>query len=140
MKPTQIIICLILTVFFCCTVVVAEPLLIANPSVGDTSLKRSDVQLVFLGKKKKWENGDKIYVVTLKKGPLHEAFLKAHVNKTPARFLSYWKIAIVTGTGIPPKTFESEQELMGYVADKKGAVGYISSSTEPEGVKTLSIE
>ena len=103
-------------------------------------MRSNDVQLVFLGKKTKWENGDKIYVVTLKNGALHEAFLKAYVNKTPARFSSYWKIAIVTGTGIPPKTFASEQELMGYVADKKGAVGYISSSTEPEGVKMLSIE
>jgi hypothetical protein len=140
MKPFRIIIYLLLAAFLCCATAGADPLLIANPSVGDTSLKSSDVQLVFLGKKKKWENGDKIYVVTLKKGPLHEAFLKTHVNKTPSRFSSYWKIATVTGTGIPPKTFASEQELMTYVAGKKGAVGYISSSTIPDGVKTLSIE
>ena len=140
MKTTTIIIHATLILLFFCNSTLAGPLLIVNASVEETVLGQDEVQLIFLGKKKKWTNGGKIHVVTLKQGPLHEAFLKTYVKKTPAKFSSYWKIATVTGTGMPPKSFGSEEALMTYVAGKEGAVGYVSSNTPVEGVQLISIK
>jgi len=140
MKMTTNIAQATLILLFSCTSTLAGPLLIVNTSVEETVLGQDEVQLIFLGKKKKWSNGNKIHVVTLKQGPVHEAFLKTVVKKTPAKFSSYWKIATVTGTGIPPKSFDSEEALVKYVAGKEGAVGYVSSNTPVEGVQLIPIK
>ncbi len=123
-----------------CSTASADSVLIVNNSVRETTISKEDVKLVFLGKKKKWVNGDRIRVSALKRGPIHEAFLNEYVDKTPSKFSSFWKIAIVSGTALPPKFFESEDEIVDYVKKESGAVGYISSDTPHEGVKALPIQ
>lgn len=123
-----------------CSAAAAESVLIVNNSVQNTSITKEDVKLVFLGKKKKWDNGDRIRLGALKSGEANEAFLDEYVDKTPSKFASFWKIAIVSGTALPPKFFETEAELVEYVKDESGAVGYISSETPHEGVKELAVQ
>lgn len=119
---------------------IAEGILIANKTVTQRSISRADVELVFLGKKKKWENGNMIRLAALRQGAVNESFLREYVNKTPSSYASFWKIAVVSGTGHPPKFFRKEEDLVNYVANKEGAIGYISSATPHEEVKILSIE
>lgn len=115
---------------------------IANNSVAESSVTKQDLKMIFLGKKKSWDSGKKIKPVTLKDGASHEAFVSTYVEKTAASFSSFWKHAILSGTGIPPKSFSSEGDLLKYVAGKEGAVGYISSDTpySDSDVKVLSIK
>lgn len=126
--------------FILCSSVYADSLLIVNNSVAQTSISKDQVQLIFLGKMKKWENGEKIRVGTLKDGAVHESFLNEYVDKTPSKYSSYWKIKIVSGTGIPPKMFDTEEKMVEFIAENKGAVGYISADTPHENVKTLMIK
>ena len=109
----------------------AGSVLIANTSVKETSLSKADITLIFLGKKTKWTDGQKIHVAVLKKGKTHETFLDFYINKTPAKYSTFWKIAIISGTGFPPKFFQKEADLISYVAKIKGAIGYISPETDP---------
>lgn len=120
----------------------ADLLVIANNSVSESSVSKQDLKMIFLGKKKSWEGGQKIKPVTLKDGESHDAFVNTYVEKTPASFSSFWKHAILSGTGIPPKSFTSEDDLVKYVAGKDGAVGYISSDTPyaESAVKILEIK
>ena len=109
----------------------AGSVLIANASVKETRVSKEDITLIFLGKKTKWMDGQKIHVAVLKTGNTHEAFLDRYVNKTPAKYSTFWKIAIISGTGFPPKFFQKEADLVSYVAEIKGAIGYISAETDP---------
>lgn len=120
----------------------AEILIIANKSVTESSVSKLDVQMIFLGKKKSWDSGDKINPVMLKSGETHEKFVNTYVQKTVESFASFWKHAILSGTGVPPKSFSSEEDLVKYVAGKENAVGYISSGTpyQDSGVKMLEIK
>lgn len=118
----------------------AESLLIVNKSVEETTLSKEDVNLIFLGKKTKWANGQKINVAVLKQGKTHESFLNIYMNKTPSKYASFWKIAIVSGTGFPPKFFQNESDLVKYVAEKQGAIGYISPGAEPGDTKKIKVE
>lgn len=118
----------------------AEVLLIGNNSISETSVSKSEVKRIFLGKMKKWNDGSKIRPVTLKRGAIHEEFMKDFVNKTASAFSSFWKRAIVSGTGIPPKSFVSEEEVVNYVSSKPGTLGYISPDTPHEGVKVISVQ
>ncbi len=119
---------------------IADVLLIGNNSITEKSLAKKDIQRIFLGKMKRWSNGDRIYPVTLRRGPVRKDFLENYVNNTASAFLSYWRREIVAGTGIPPKSFGTEAEVVEYVSTKKGSIGYISTSTAHEGVKIISID
>ncbi len=130
----------LISLIFLNSMAAAEGLLIVNNSVAQTSISKEDVELVFLGKKKQWDNGDTIRLAALRKGTVNESFLREYVNKAPSSYMSFWKIAVVSGTGHPPKFFKDEADLVDYVAEKEGAIGYISSTTPREGVKTLSIK
>lgn len=115
-------------------------LLIANRSVTEASISKKDVKLIFLGKKIKWNNGMKIHKARLLHGPTHEQFLKEYIQKSVYSYASFWKLAIVTGSAIPPKSFKSEKDLIKYIAEKEGSVGYISTKTPHEGVVVLPVE
>ena len=95
--------------------------------------------MIFLGKIQKWQDGKKINIAALKKGDIHEAFLNEYVEKSPDKFSSFWKIATVSGTGYPPKFFDSEADLVKYVTEKEGCIGYIAAETPHDGVTVVTI-
>ena len=113
---------------------------VGNLDIADSSVTSSDLENIFLGKKTSLPSGQKVKVVTLKNGETHDTFLSSYVNKSASQFSAFWKRKIVDGTGIPPKSFESETDLIEYVKSNSGTIGYISSDTTASGVKTLSIE
>ena len=138
------------TVMFLCMIVIslcvstqaagAELMVIANSDVAASEVDRVILQAIFLGKKTQWEDGGGIVPVNLKKGPTYQEFLKVIVKRTPAQYRSFWRRAIFTGTGSPPKSFAVEEKIVEFVRASPGAVGYIDTSTPHEGVKVLSIQ
>jgi len=118
----------------------SDMIVVANSDVVESELDRMTLQAIFLGKKTQWEDGEAIVPVNLRGGPTHQEFLKVIVRRTPAQYRTFWKRAIFTGTGMPPKSFATEEEVVGFVRASRGAVGYIDSATPHEGIKVLSIQ
>jgi hypothetical protein len=67
----------------------------------------------------------------------HEVFLKNHVGESPEEFRTQWRKEIFTGQGSMPKAFDSESDLIEYVAATPGAVGYVSRVSSQDRVKSL---
>ena len=111
--------------------------LIAHPDVPDATCSEKNVQRIFLGKKTRWTGGVRIVPVMLRDGETHEAFVDGLLDRSVAKFEIYWKQAVFTGKGIPPRAFDDEGELMAYVAHTPGAVGYVSRGATLRGVKEL---
>ncbi len=118
----------------------SESIMIVNESVSVDELTRSDAAKIFLGKKKSWDNGHKIIAVTLKKGSTHNEFIKKIVKKNSSQFAIYWKRMVFTGRGQALKTFDSEQDLVSFIAQNPGSTGYISKDTPHPGVKQVAIK
>jgi len=112
---------------------------IANINVADTSLTQTEIQNIYLGKKDKWNDNQKINFTALSGGPCHETFLKQHVGRSDFQFQNYWKKQIFTGQGQPPKSFASDAELIDYVSRTSGAIGYSCTQPDTGKVKTLTI-
>ena len=117
-----------------------DVLVIANSSVEVDSVSSKFLKKVYLGKSKKWEDGEKLVPVSLKKGEVHTNFIKEVVKKSISQFNTYWKKKIFTGKGTPPKSFDTEAELVKYIKNTPGSLGYISSTTPHDGVKVLNIK
>ncbi len=118
----------------------AECVLIVNTSVPEVSLKKNDIKQIYLGKKKKWSNGQWVHPVVLRKGNVRNEFLNKYVEKTASNYYSFWRKKIVSGTGIPPKSFQFDSGVIEFVSQKKGAIGYISSKDIIEGVRIIHVE
>lgn len=103
-------------------------------------INKQDLKQVALGKKSEWKDGSKIFFVMREGQGVHEQFVKEILHKNTSQYANYWKMALFTGTGTPPKTVKSDEEVKNIVAGRKDAIGYISPSAFDSTVKKLGVE
>ena len=114
--------------------------IIANSSVQESSIDAGSIQKIFLGKKSTWSDGSKVIPVMLQSGATREAFLKDFVQKSESDFKTFWMQNIFAGKGTPPKNFNTEAELVKFVQDTPGAVGFVAAGTATGNTKTLAVK
>jgi ABC-type phosphate transport system substrate-binding protein len=114
--------------------------IIVNPELEITEIDKELLKNIFLGKKSKFDNGEKVEPVMLKSEKLYSEFVKTVTGKSEKQFDTYWKKKIFTGKGKPPRTFENEQDIINYVKENKDAIGFISASSEGEGFKVITLK
>ncbi|MBW1898141.1 MAG: hypothetical protein JRI61_03685, partial [Deltaproteobacteria bacterium] len=103
----------------------AEVLIIANKNVSEDSISKEGVKKIFLGKTVKWDDKSSISFVVLK-SDVHKAFLKEYIKRSSSQYTNHFKMMVFTGKGRKPRAFDTEKDLIRYVAATEGAVGYIS--------------
>jgi ABC-type phosphate transport system substrate-binding protein len=113
--------------------------IIVNSSVSAVSISADDIKSIYLQEKNSLGSSS-VEPVLLKSGPTHEAFLKRFVSKTNSTLLTFYRSLTFTGKGSMPQAFNSDAEVIAYIAKTKGAIGYISDSSRAEGVKTLEVK
>lgn len=118
----------------------AEEIAIAKADNPTADVSKKNLKKMLLGKAKKWKNGDKVIIATLSGGAVHDTFIKKYAGKTSKQFTNYWRKMVFSGKGKMPKSFESEEDLVAFVAETDGAVGYIDSATAQDGVKAIAIK
>jgi len=118
----------------------ADVKIIANESVGATSISADELKGVFLATKTSLSDGSHVVPVLEKGGPAHEAFLKEYLGKTDSALETYYRSLVFTGKASMPKTLGADAEVVAYVAKTKGAIGYVSPDAAAEGVKTLEMK
>ncbi len=119
----------------------SEILFIANKNVADEAFAKTDIKNIFLGKKAKWKDRSDIQVAILKDdNEIHNLFLKTYIKKTRSQFRWYWRTILFSGKGLLPKIFQTTEEMIDYVAQTDGAIGYIDDKTNYDNVKILKIK
>jgi ABC-type phosphate transport system substrate-binding protein len=114
-----------------------DVVLVANKGVRIKEITDADLRGIFMGTRTRFSDGSHAVPVTLKGGPVHEVFLRNHVGENPEEFRSQWRKVVFTGQGAMPKAFDSESDLIDYVAATPGAIGYVSRLPPQDLVKLL---
>ncbi|MBU0992348.1 MAG: substrate-binding domain-containing protein [Proteobacteria bacterium] len=140
MKNMSVFIVFVFLILGVAETVFADVLIIANKDVPDTTLSSDDVKKIFLGKNVQWSNNAHIIIVISKNEDIHKDFLKRYVKRTASQYKAYWRNMLFTGNGIEPRSFDSEEKLMEYVANTPGVVSYIDSGTVPVNVNTITVK
>ena len=122
------------------TPALAGEILIVNTGNGVAKVSKKTLKKMLLGKGKKWKGGEKVVLGTLTGGTIHEKFIKKYAGKTAKQFTNYWRKMVFSGKGKMPKSFESEDDLIAFVAENDGALGYIDSATAHDPVKEMPID
>lgn len=139
MKKITFISMALVAFVLCSAQVFSDVIVIANPSVTEDSLSARDVRDVFLGSRARLRSGA-VTPVLQREGAAHEAFLSAYIGRTPVQFQTHWRNIVFTGRGRALASFDSETDLVEYVQETSGAIGYISASTPHDGVKVIAVE
>jgi ABC-type phosphate transport system substrate-binding protein len=118
----------------------ADIKVIANSSVGATSVSSDELKGVFLATKSSLSDGSHVEPVLLKSGAVHEAFLKDYVGKSDSALETYYRSLVFTGKGSMPKAFATDAEVVAFVEKTKGAIGYVGAGTSTGGAKVLDVK
>jgi len=112
---------------------------IANSRVSTNTISAQELKGIFLEERNSLGDGTHVEPVLQKNGAAHQAFLRQVLGRNDDTLQTYYRTLVFTGRGSMPKALGSDAEVMAYVAQTKGAIGYVSAETTPEGVKVLAI-
>ncbi len=116
----------------------ADVAIVANKSITSNSVTIKQAKKIFLGKTKSMPGGGVVKLADLPTGnPVRKELYRTIVKKKESQLKAYWAKKSFTGKGFPPKLFDSEDELMEWVAQTKGAIGYVSIGAVNDSVKVL---
>ena len=117
----------------------ADLKIVANPSVKADSISASELRSVFLAERDSINDGSHVEPVFQRSGAAHETFLRDFLRESNESLQSRYGALVFTGKVAMPKSFNSDTEVVAYVAKTRGAIGYVSVSASSEGVKVLEI-
>lgn len=115
----------------------ADVKVIANESVKADSISADELRAIFLSARKTWKDGSTVVPVLRKEGTTHEAFVEVYLHRDVNELRTYYQGLVFTGKGSMPREFSSDAESAAFVARTKGAIGYVDSNFNAEGVKVL---
>ena len=118
----------------------AQAIVIANPSVKSADISKNDLRDVFSGDLSSLKDGSLVIPILLKAGPVTNEFLAAFIGKSDAAFRASWRSLVFSGQASMPKSLDSEAAVVEFVAQNKGAIGYIGKATPHPGVKVLTVK
>jgi len=114
---------------------------IAHPDVEESALSRSQVSSLLLKKSNRWpDSNQQAKPIDLdSSSSVREAFSQDIHRRSISNIKNYWQRQIFSGRDLPPPEAKSDAEVLRYVQDTPGAIGYVSSSASTSGVKVLRV-
>lgn len=113
----------------------ADVVVIGHAGLG--KLNTTTVERIFTGKVIEVE-GKHVTAVNLKSGALRDRFLQRYLNQDDDQYTAYWTVRRFIGKGIPPKELSSAAEVIDFVQNTPGAIGYIDDSELRPGLNVVS--
>lgn len=113
---------------------------IANPQVKGTQITRTALSQIFLKKAPRYADGVPAQPVDQSvKSPVRSAFSSRVLGQAIIEVQVYWQRKMSQGV-TPPPVRTSDEDVLAYVAQTPGAIGYVSSTVAlPETVKAIEV-
>ena len=103
-----------------------------------TTISREELSKIFLKRLRTWENGSRAEPADqVPESPVREAFSRQIHDRNVVNVEVYWKRMIFSGRSVPPPELRGDAEVVAFVRDHPGAVGYVSPGIDLVGVRRL---
>ena len=114
---------------------------VVNDANSISEITKHELSDIFLKKTSKWSDNKKIEPINLDADSnTRQAFAKSVHNKSVNAINAYWQKKIFTGKGVPPVEKRSDAEIITFVKENPGAIGYVSSNASVAGVKVVMVK
>ena len=112
-----------------------------HPSVNESVLTTSQLRRIYTMRQVHWPDGSRITVFTLPRNHvIHLRFSKERLQMFPYQLDRIWNKLTYSGLGVAPITVNTLQELLSAVRKTPGAIGYVESVKDEEGVHVVKVE
>ncbi len=113
---------------------------IVNPANPTTQLTRLKIGEMFLKKAPRWPDGHPVMPVEAStRTATRQRFTQEIFGKSTVAVSAYWQQMIFSGKGIPPPEKANDAEILAFVRDTPGAIGYVGSGADLSGVKIVTV-
>jgi len=116
--------------------------ILVNRSNPVENLSFAELRKVFLGEQNHWSDGRRITVVMLESGkPERQAVLTSIYRMEDKDFNSYFLRHVFTGEiHAAPTTVANPSEVLKFVSNVQGAIGYLRTTAADESVKVVRVD
>lgn len=115
-------------------------IVIANKNISEKTLTLGAVRSIFGMRLRSWNGGKPIRVFVFNDHhPLHIQFSKKILGVFPHQLRWSWDRLVFSGTGQAPTYVKTESEMLEYVKNTPGAIGYITGGQDHGHVKELPV-
>ena len=114
---------------------------IVNTANGKSSLAKKELSQLFMKKTAKWSDGAPVMAVDqTEKSSVRERFTQEVHGKSIAAVKSYWQQQIFSGREVPPVEKSSDAQVIAFVKQNAGAIGYVAENADTAGVKVVTVQ
>jgi hypothetical protein len=114
---------------------------ISNQKGAPAELKESELRSILMGERQRWKNGYKISVALMKTNTLAgKSTCERIYHMSEDELKKFWLAQVFQGKVNPPSFFNTEEELLAFVAENPGAIGIVNLTTPARGTQVVLIE
>ena len=113
---------------------------VGNKSLSTDTISKDTLKKIFLGEQTSWEDGTKINFAMLNLDKADDIFLKECMYYTSTRFVRHWRSQVFSGKGQMPPNLKSNEEMLKFINDDKGAIGFVTAGADTSAVKVLTVQ
>jgi len=118
----------------------AEPVVVVNNTNPISSIGVDELRLIYNGGKKFFEAKLPIQPAGLEpENPVRREFFSRWLHVGEESYRLYWLRMIFSGKGKPPVELKTEEDVLKYVAERKGGLAYVDSESVTEQVKVIQV-
>ncbi len=111
---------------------------IVAPSNPVDGVDRRFLLEAFLRKTTSWPDGQALRPVDQRPdSPTRQRFSDDALKRRVSAVKEYWTQAIFSGRGVPPPEVDSDDQVVKFVLQTPGAIGYVSTAASLEGAKVV---
>lgn len=118
----------------------SDAIVVGSKDLSVSTLSKEAIQNIFLGQQTTWEDGTKIKFAYLQLDPTDKIFLREYMYYTNTRYIRHWRSQVFSGKGEMPPMLKSDEEMLQFIKENKGSIGFVTSGADTGSVKTLSVK
>lgn len=122
-----------------------ELVVIVNKANAVGSITRAELSSIYLGKRKTWATGEIVKPCDLQEPGVEEEqtamghFSVRYINKDLSSLKNYWIKMIFSGKGDPPPLLKKVEDVIRFVSEDPGSLGYLYSDQVTGAVRVVPV-
>jgi ABC-type phosphate transport system substrate-binding protein len=140
-KPLFLIFFSLALLFFAESYAIAsDVVVVGNKNLSIDTISKDTLKKIFLGEQTTLKDGTKVKFAILKLDNTDDVFLKEYLYYTSTRFIRHWRSQVFSGKGEMPPTLRSDEDMLKFLNDNSGAIGFVTSGADISSVKPLTVQ
>lgn len=122
-----------------------ELVVIVNKANTVGSMSRAELSSIYLGKRKTWAAGETVKPCDFQEAGVDEEqtamghFSARYIKKDLASLKNYWIKMIFSGKGDPPPLLKKVEDVIRFVSEDPGSLGYLYSDQVTGAVRVVPV-